>query len=512
MNFGFSENNITVTTTDMHPEDLANPEKLVNETQRVYYDKNEYRNYNTNNNNYNDSDDEINDVDDDAINYKKNANDKTESYHNFNKNNMNKNENNEEDEEEDENDNDNETENDNINNKNTHKKVNDPDDPSSWTKEEMMLKKLDLLRKLGELHQAGVVLSDNYSLNSSYDKMKFEYDLHSNIRSKQNSLNWMSNMMIGIVKGIELLNDNMNPFDMKFDGMWSNEVKSDITNYYDVLGEIYEKYTTPGKKMAPELKLFLMLTGSAVSIQMHKGIANYMAGKSDVSGELDDNPDKIRELRRQNEEKNNEQKRKMKEKEEEERKNAFEKMEKFNMLKKQEMEYNEIKNSKKNYAKLQNDLIMSESAKSQQKNKKSNSEKQMEQMEKIEKQMQQQMQQQIQQSKMNNEMKMLAEMNRALSAKKKEKEIIAKNVSSSDTNNSDDDIDDDEVSRIESKYDNKSQKSRNSDTNSVASSAILIKNPDLKKLIGKKKKDNSSVTQIEVVDRSSAVESSARKR
>ncbi len=163
----------------------------------------------------------------------------------------------------------------------------DPDDESKWSEETMTLKKLDMLRKLGELAQSGVKLSQNYSIKSDYKTMKFEYELHTGIKSKQAAISWMSGMMIGIVKGIELLNDNLNPFDIKFDNIWSNKVTTDVTDYYDVLGQIYEKYTTPGKKMAPELKLFLMLTGSAISIQMHRGIASYVNGNK-ASKELND--------------------------------------------------------------------------------------------------------------------------------------------------------------------------------------------------------------------------------
>lgn len=167
----------------------------------------------------------------------------------------------------------------------------DEDDESTWTKEELMIRKLEMFRKLGELTQSGVKLSQNYTLDSDYKDMKFEHDLHVGIRAKRTTLNWASKMMIGIVQGIELMNDNFNPFDMKFEDQWSNSVKHDIKDYYDVLGEIYEKYSTPGKKMSPELKLFLMLSGSAVSIQLFKGARS-------TSSELDKDADQIKKLRK----------------------------------------------------------------------------------------------------------------------------------------------------------------------------------------------------------------------
>jgi hypothetical protein len=366
-------NNISATTTDLHAEELANPEKLVNNIQ--YYDPKVYIN-----NDNNSDDDDYHRTVDDAGNYTSNSDhelheEDNNDIHNEEKKNVNNgtqqnshSKNHSESESEEDSQMRRESDNNNNNNNSTEAKKFDPTDESSWSKEDMMLQKLELLRKLGELSRAGVKLSQNYSLNSDYKTMKFEYELHSNIRSKQNSIKWMSGMLVGIVKGVELLNDNMNPFDMKFDGMWSNEVQSDISNYYDILGEIYEKYTTPGKKMAPELRLFLMLTGSAVSIQMHKGIANFMASKSDVSGELENNPEHFAELRKKSEMNRMEQKKKMQEKVEEEHKAATDRMANINLMEKQHKIFNDVKKTSGN-PNLFKSMVLSESATSYNKTK-----------------------------------------------------------------------------------------------------------------------------------------------
>jgi hypothetical protein len=144
-------------------------------------------------------------------------------------------------------------------------------DIKSLSKKEIMLLKLDMLRKLGELKQCGVHLSQNYNLDSDLEMMQYEYKLHHDIRSKQNSVQWMSHMMIGIVKGTEMFNDNYNPFDMKLTGL-SDRISSDMHNYYAVLGDIYEKYNQPGKQMAPEMRLLLMVSGAALSMQVNKAI------------------------------------------------------------------------------------------------------------------------------------------------------------------------------------------------------------------------------------------------
>jgi hypothetical protein len=146
-----------------------------------------------------------------------------------------------------------------------------PDDYDNYnelSEEGKMLKRLDMLRKLGELAQYKVKLSQNYNMNSDYFTMKYEYQLHTNIRAKQNFVNWTSSLMLNCIYGVEILNDKYNPFELKLTG-WSEQINADITNYYDVFGEIYEKYNKPGKSMSPELKLILMLGGSALKFHLN---------------------------------------------------------------------------------------------------------------------------------------------------------------------------------------------------------------------------------------------------
>lgn len=130
------------------------------------------------------------------------------------------------------------------------------------SKEDIKLKKLELLRKLGELTQQGVKLSQNYSMESDLDAMQYEYDLHKSIRAKQNGIQWMVNMTMYGVWGLEMLNTTFDPFSLKLEG-WSSEVNRKVGDYYDVFGELYDKYGGKGKSMPPELKLISLLVASA---------------------------------------------------------------------------------------------------------------------------------------------------------------------------------------------------------------------------------------------------------
>jgi len=145
------------------------------------------------------------------------------------------------------------------------------DEPIKMSKSEEILLKLDMLRKLLDLKRSGVKLSQNYSLDSDLEMMNYEYKLHTDIKAKHNSVTWMSHMLIGIMKGTEILNNMIDPFGIKLDGL-SDKISSDIHNYYSVLGEIYEKYNQPGKQMAPEMRLLFMISGAALSMQLSKSL------------------------------------------------------------------------------------------------------------------------------------------------------------------------------------------------------------------------------------------------
>jgi len=123
------------------------------------------------------------------------------------------------------------------------------------TKENMMIKKLDMIRKLGELRKNGVKLSQNYSMFSDYKTMKYEYELHKSIRDKHNTVDWLGKIIGGGCYFLERGNEKFNPFDFELSG-WSENVKSDIQQhkYSDVLGELYEKYFKAGKPISPDLK------------------------------------------------------------------------------------------------------------------------------------------------------------------------------------------------------------------------------------------------------------------
>lgn len=233
---------------------------------------------------------------------------------------------------------------------------NNQDDEKNWTPEELHFRKLGILKKLGELSLSGVKLSQNYNSDSDYKTMQFEYDLHTGIRAKQNAVELMSGAMCVIIKGVEMLNDNYNPFDIKFEGSWSSKIATDLNNYHTVIGEIYDKYTTSGRPMAPELRLFMMLISSAVFIQMHKGITKMMPN---MASKLNANPDILENIQQKNNASNNSLKIMEQQKQETE------------FLKQKNNEYqhvvSQLNNQNSSLAQLNKNLILSEKQASEKK-------------------------------------------------------------------------------------------------------------------------------------------------
>ena len=231
-------------------------------------------------------------------------------------------------------------------------------DDENWSEEEMMEKKMEMLRQLGELAKQGIQITQNYSMNSSYKAMKFEYDLHTRIRSKKNAVQWLSGMFIGVVRGFEILNDRYNPFDIKFDDMLSSNVQKDINEYYAIIGEIYEKYGASGKPMDPILKLVLKVSAAAVMIQGKAYLDTKMTKHEE---EIDNNPRLINDLKNKS---NKILENKTNKLLEQENKKTQQRIEDFNFAEKSRTDFNVMKNIADNTSLVDNihqNMMFSES-------------------------------------------------------------------------------------------------------------------------------------------------------
>lgn len=198
---------------------------------------------------------------------------------------------------------------------NEYKKSNEKKEFES--EHDKVLAKLDLLRQLGELRALGITISKNYSLSDNIDTMRYELNLHRSIRQKQNGIKWLENLMLNGIYGIELLNETFDPFGFKLDG-WADQMSSDSNEYYDVLGQLYEKYCSSSGSFPPELKIAFLIGQSAVK---HHSAQKALSQVPSMKDEMMANKELKEKLRQQSANNNNMQ-----------HKEAVEKLEKIHEL------------------------------------------------------------------------------------------------------------------------------------------------------------------------------------
>lgn len=160
------------------------------------------------------------------------------------------------------------------------------------SKQDVLREKFSLLRKLETIERKGHRLTKHYTMESSLDEMKGEYEMIVSEKEKEASVKFQAKMLMACVTGITFLNQRFDPFDVNLEG-WDETVQENVTDYDDVFAELHEKYRSKAK-IAPELKLLFMLGGSAVMAHMSNTMfKSAVPGMDDL---LRDNPDLMRQF------------------------------------------------------------------------------------------------------------------------------------------------------------------------------------------------------------------------
>merc|ERR1712166_1691514 len=141
-----------------------------------------------------------------------------------------------------------------------------PPSQPRMTAKDLLREKFKYLRLLESIERKGASLSKKYSMDSSLDEMKGEYETLKAEKETSNSVKFQGKMLMACVSGLEFLNGRFDPFDLKLDG-WAEAVNENMEEYDDVFAELHEKYGSKAR-MAPELKLLFMLGGSGVMLHM----------------------------------------------------------------------------------------------------------------------------------------------------------------------------------------------------------------------------------------------------
>lgn len=133
--------------------------------------------------------------------------------------------------------------------------------------------KTEILYQFDRLESKGYRVPRKFTIQSDLDEMRAEY--HRIVREKEvdASVRFQRKMLMSTVTGIEYLNGRFDPFDVKLDG-WSESVHENVNDYDDIFEELHDKYKSSGKKMAPELRLLLSLSGSAFMFHLTSRMFN----------------------------------------------------------------------------------------------------------------------------------------------------------------------------------------------------------------------------------------------
>ena len=152
--------------------------------------------------------------------------------------------------------------------------------------------KADLLNKLTRLEKKGFTINKKLSMYSPVDDIRSEVKRITYSIEVDQSVKFSRRMLIACVTGLEFLNEKYSPLDVHLKG-WSESVMENINDYDQVFEELYAKYRTK-MQVAPEIKLILMLSGSAM--MYHLTSTMFKAAIPNVNDVLKQNPELVKNM------------------------------------------------------------------------------------------------------------------------------------------------------------------------------------------------------------------------
>ena len=160
------------------------------------------------------------------------------------------------------------------------------------TYEEIQQEKHEILFKLSRLEKSGYNSSRRYTMASPLEDIQYEFTKIKRQRDVDKSIKFQRKMLMAFASGVEFLNGKFDPLDVKLDG-WSESCMENIADYDEVFEELHDKYADK-VQMAPELKLLMMMGGSAFMFHMTNTLfKSSMPGMGDI---LKNNPEIMRNI------------------------------------------------------------------------------------------------------------------------------------------------------------------------------------------------------------------------
>ena len=152
--------------------------------------------------------------------------------------------------------------------------------------------KADLVNKLGRLEKKGFAVNKRLNAYSPVDELRTEVKRITYSIEVDKSVKFSRRMLIACVTGLEFLNKRYNPFEIQLDG-WSENVMESVDDYDEVFEELYVKYRTK-MHMAPEVKLIMMLGGSAMMFHLTNSM--FKSVMPNVNDVMKQNPDLMQNM------------------------------------------------------------------------------------------------------------------------------------------------------------------------------------------------------------------------
>lgn len=152
--------------------------------------------------------------------------------------------------------------------------------------------KADLLNKLARLEKKGLNVNKRLNAYSSIHELRTEVKRLTYSIEVDQAVKFSRRALVACVTGLEFLNKRYNPLEIHLDG-WSESIMENIDDYDNVFEELHNKYK--GKmEMAPEVKLIMMLGGSATMFHLTNSM--FKAAMPNMNDVIKQNPDLVKSM------------------------------------------------------------------------------------------------------------------------------------------------------------------------------------------------------------------------
>lgn len=159
--------------------------------------------------------------------------------------------------------------------------------------EEEKKEKIEYLNKLQRLEQKGFPVSKRFTMDNNLDEIKQEYNRLVDARNLESSLRFQRQALMGVVTGMEWMNNRFDPFDLNLEG-WSESVHENVEDFDEIFEELYDKYKDRGK-MPAEARLVFALAGSGFMCHVSNTFMRQRLGQG-MDNVLKNNPELARQF------------------------------------------------------------------------------------------------------------------------------------------------------------------------------------------------------------------------